>query len=355
MIDMAPSGLVHGQPEVCISRRAFLGSSGSFLAGLLAIGCTLTKSDEGAGTNQTLRSLPATVLTTLESLPPPIKIQIEADAALRSLEGDRLIVLIEFFAQANRNGNLDGWLPLALASDREGVELERLAVDVQLTVLEMNLFKFFDLHHRQPLLLIASTPWKVPPIGIARHLETIQHYLPEVDDFVGRLYKSPWLHIEFYAPGSVTYTVGFNILLAPGGERFSEVLVHELAHTYNSHLAATTPVFITEGIPDVIAEIFTGRAAYGSYQTSAQVHLGVTSGSEGRLILAEGANGYGFFRDLRALVGAGPFRQAVQTIFGQNIASALMVLRIFKAVAPSRPDLERLFVARIADYVPSST
>jgi hypothetical protein len=266
-------------------------------------------------------------------------------------------LLLDFLIDAIRNEELDTWLPVAFASDTGMVKLSKLTSPRLAATIELERFRYLSLGDVRVLLILTSTDAMLslrPPI-VERLVEWVTKYLTEIDKRLGGLYHGNWLHIDLLTTGKLSYTVGYNILLSQGAERYNEVICHELAHTYNSHLAMNTPTFITEGIADIIAEIVSGRSVLGNLATGTQVHLKFIDFSGGTAALIEAANGYVFFRRLLQAIGPDLLFKGIATVLRLNITDGLDVLRTLKAVSPNKQELEQIYQALIADYMPEST
>jgi len=180
----------------------------------------------------------------------------------------------------------------------------------------------------------------------------VDTYLPKVDEFLGGLFTNQWLHLDLLTDGRTSYTVGYNVLLASGQEAYASAIVHELVHTYNSHLASRTPTFITEGIPELIAFITTGKTTLGGLATGEKVHLTFFNDVSSSDYFDEAANGFMLFYRLLELMGKPTLSRAITSILRNNLTDGRAILRQIRELSPNQSAIDALLASFVADYRP---
>lgn len=263
--------------------------------------------------------------------------------------------LIDFLVQAEQNRALDRTAPLAFLSDKFGIaQVTKVDERRQIMVLQEQLLTLVKVRADLTTLVVVSSAMSISRSNSSVNavLNAIEMYLPQVDEILPGLFTGRWLHIDLLTTGRTSYTVGNNLLLSSGDEQSHSVIVHELVHTYNSHLARQMPVFITEGVPEVIAFILTGHSTLSQFVNGEDVHLSFTTPDvSSEAYLEESANGFLLFYALLNIVGVEKLSQMFSSILRDELTDGRAILRSIASMAIDAQKVERLFEVMIADYV----
>jgi hypothetical protein len=182
----------------------------------------------------------------------------------------------------------------------------------------------------------------------------IERYLPQVDEFFGGRYPYSYLNVEVNVDVDVDFSQGPNIALNTRDKERASVVVHEIAHVYDTFGG---PVWFVEGIAEVVTSRLTDNSSsgYARAANGAKVHLDARGGlmRDGLTITigeynAEAGNGALLLQEIANTIGDDRFRAAVQEILRAR-RTGRQILDIFMEQAPAdkKGELQAVFDARV--------
>jgi hypothetical protein len=100
--------------------------------------------------------------------------------------------------------------------------------------------------------------------------------LPRIDTLFGGGLSTSWLHIQLFGSDSIfTNANGSNLYFRNIDYGVPWVVAHELAHVYNSDWGGVAPLFVIEGIADLVQFVLTGRASYADRADGGKVSIDI--------------------------------------------------------------------------------
>jgi hypothetical protein len=260
----------------------------------------------------------------------------------------RHLLLVRFLADAARNRGLEATQPLQIVPNGEQLESWIMSDESVRWVVLNNQYRFLKLRPNKEILVVfSSREMPLLPVSVDYVFDDVASLLPRIDQLLQSSFDQDWLHIQLFVRGHVNSAIGKNIFLSSGSENDLGVLSHELAHTFNRK-AAELPVFLNEGIADLLRFFLTGSFGYRT-EEPARIDVGYYSSTPDEKHIKESANGFLFFRELAEAVGYEGLLAAIADAYPES-ASADQFLSAILASSPDKMRVMTIFERWLNSY-----
>jgi hypothetical protein len=264
-------------------------------------------------------------------LAPDVRAAVEAQPWGQGPLDDQHKQLVDFLYDASQNlvGVRPDW-PYVSRFDRNRFINTPFDAATEVKIVQDGLYDFIPMQRGTVVVVFSSGDVDLKRKDVEPVLAGVRKYLPLVEKFVGRPFRTSYLHVQVAglgAPYDASIQRGSNVFLdasLASTPDFDFVLAHELTHTYLALLPSDSRPWLSEGIADLVGGALTGVRTTGYTQSATKEPLPVDINPifQPSLFSAsysvEAGNGSLFLFEILKAIGPDNMSKAVSQIHGDE-------------------------------------